>query len=115
MQQGLGCCSLQLRRVVRRPLRPNERCHVKRLVLILWRMSRADLRMLWHALSHPERPTWLRPATVLLLIYALAPFNFVIPVLGIVDDFVLVPLVLHFLLSLLPRHVRVASWPPAAR
>ena len=87
----------------------HEESVLKRLMLILWRISRADLRMLWHALSHPERPFWLRPASVLLVIYALAPFNFVIPALGIVDDLVLVPLVLHFLISLLPRNVRVSA------
>lgn len=82
---------------------------MKRLLLILWRVSRADLRMLWCALSHPERPVWLRPAAFLLTIYALAPFNFVFPALGIVDDLVLVPLLLHGLISLLPHHVRVPA------
>ncbi|MBC7414196.1 MAG: hypothetical protein H7327_04600 [Herminiimonas sp.] len=88
---------------------------MKRLLLILWRFSKADLRMLWSALSHPERPFWLRPATFLLVVYALAPFNFVIPVLGIVDDLVLVPLLLHFMISLLPRHVKMPGRVTAVR
>jgi uncharacterized membrane protein YkvA (DUF1232 family) len=82
---------------------------MKRLALLLWRFSKADLRLLWLAMSHPDRPRWLRPAAFLLLAYALAPFNFVLPVLGIVDDLVLVPLVLHFLITLLPAHLRVRA------
>ncbi len=75
---------------------------MKRLMLILWRMSRSDLRLLWYALRHPRRPAWLLPASLLLALYAIEPFNFALPVLGVVDDLVLVPLALHFLLKLLP-------------
>jgi uncharacterized membrane protein YkvA (DUF1232 family) len=82
---------------------------MRKLLLILWRMSKTDLRLLWFALRHPRRPAWLMPATVLLILYALAPFNFVLPLIGVVDDFVLVPLVLHFLLKLLPRQIAVGA------
>lgn len=75
---------------------------MKRLMLILWRMSRSDLRLLWYALRNPRRPAWLLPASLLLALYAIQPFNFALPVLGVVDDLVLVPLALHFLLKLLP-------------
>src|SRR5438874_7006575 len=69
---------------------------VKKLFLLLWRMSKVDLRLLWFALRHDQRPGWLLPATGALLLYALAPFNLAIPVLGAMDDFVLVPLALHY-------------------
>jgi uncharacterized membrane protein YkvA (DUF1232 family) len=75
---------------------------VKRLLLMLWRMSKADLRLLWFALRHDARPGWLLPATAGLLLYALSPFNLAIPLLGVVDDMVLVPLALHYVLKLLP-------------
>ena len=75
---------------------------MKRLLLVLWRISKADLRLLWFALKHDARPGGLLPASVALALYAVAPFNFAIPVLGVVDDVVLVPLVLHALLKLLP-------------
>jgi len=78
---------------------------MRKLLLILWRMSKEDLHLLWIALRHPERPIWLLPATGLLALYALDPFNFAVPLLGVVDDFVLVPLVLHYLLKLLPPQV----------
>ena len=78
---------------------------MKRL-LRLWRLGGGDLRLLWFALRHPSRPLWLVPAALLMGFYALEPFNFAIPVLGLVDDFVLLPLVLHALLKLLPREIR---------
>ena len=78
---------------------------MKKLIFILWRMSKVDLSLLWFALTHKNRPRWLIPATIGLAIYALDPFNFAIPVLGAVDDMVLVPLVLHYLLKLLPSPI----------
>jgi uncharacterized membrane protein YkvA (DUF1232 family) len=83
-----------------------ENLLMKRLMMLLWKTSRADLRMLWHALKHPSRPGWLLPAVGLLGLYAVSPLNLAIPVVGIVDDLVLVPLLLHFLVSRLPLHVR---------
>ena len=77
-----------------------------KLLLVMWRMSKADLRLLWFALKHPTRPGWLLPAAVALGLYAIAPWNIAIPALGIVDDLVLVPLLLHALLKLLPGHIR---------
>jgi uncharacterized membrane protein YkvA (DUF1232 family) len=78
---------------------------MKRLLLILWRMSRTDLRLLWFALRHRDRPGWLLPATLILGLYAVAPFNLAVPVLGAVDDLVLLPLMLHYLLKFLPPHI----------
>jgi uncharacterized membrane protein YkvA (DUF1232 family) len=75
-------------------------------LLMLWRIGAADLRLVWYALRHPERPAWLLPAVAILAVYALEPLNFEIPVLGVVDDLVLVPLVLHGLLKLLPPTIR---------
>jgi uncharacterized membrane protein YkvA (DUF1232 family) len=76
---------------------------MRRLLLLLWRVSRSDLRLLWLALRSPGRPAWLLPATVVLGLYALAPFNFALPILGVLDDLVLVPLALHWLVRLLPQ------------
>jgi uncharacterized membrane protein YkvA (DUF1232 family) len=66
-----------------------------RRIFKVWRMSRNDLRLLWLALRHPNRPTWLLPAALALGFFALEPFNFAIPVLGVVDDLFLLPLLLH--------------------
>ncbi len=75
-------------------------------LLRLWRVGGRDLRLLWFALRHPERPAWLWPAALFLAFYALEPFNFAIPVLGVVDDLILLPLVLNWLLRLLPATIR---------
>jgi uncharacterized membrane protein YkvA (DUF1232 family) len=72
----------------------------------LWRLARVDLRLLWFALQHRSRPLWLWPAVAVLGVYALDPVNFTLPVIGFVDDFVLVPLALHVLLKLLPTEIR---------
>ena len=76
-------------------------------VLRLWRFAKKGLRLLWFALRHPDRPAWLWPVAALLAFYALEPANFVVPVLGVLDDFVLLPLVLHAVLKLLPMDIRV--------
>jgi uncharacterized membrane protein YkvA (DUF1232 family) len=75
-------------------------------LLRLWRIGGKDLRLLWFALRHPNRPVWLLPLAILLGVYAFEPLNFVVPLLGIVDDFVLLPLVLHALLKFLPMEIR---------
>lgn len=82
---------------------------MKRLLLILWRMSRTDLRLAWFALRHPSRPAWLLPGLVLLGLYAVSPLNLAVPLLGVADDLVLVPLLLHGLLKLLPEPIRTAQ------
>jgi uncharacterized membrane protein YkvA (DUF1232 family) len=65
-----------------------------------------DLRLLWFALVHPRRPFWLVPAVGLLALYALDPINFALPFAGVVDDFVIIPMLLHLLLRLLPAEIR---------
>jgi uncharacterized membrane protein YkvA (DUF1232 family) len=74
----------------------------------LWRLGAKDLGLLWFALRHPHRPVWLWPAAVILVLYALDPLNFAIPLLGAVDDFILLPLVLHLLVLFIPLDIRVA-------
>jgi uncharacterized membrane protein YkvA (DUF1232 family) len=66
-----------------------------RRIFRLWRLAGSDIRLLWVAMRHPNRPGWLLPATVALGLFALDPFNFAIPVLGVVDDLLLLPLLLR--------------------
>ena len=86
--------------------------HVKRgtfaviRLLRLWRLGAQDLRLLWFALRHRHRPVWLLPAAIVLAFYALEPFNFVVPTLGVVDDLVVLPLILHLLVQFLPLEIR---------
>jgi uncharacterized membrane protein YkvA (DUF1232 family) len=75
----------------------------------LWRFGGRDLRVLWAALRHPNRPRWLLPASLALMFFALEPFNFAIPVLGVVDDLVLLPLLLRALATIATRVMALSS------
>ncbi len=81
---------------------------LKRLTLI-WALVRGDARRLWWALKHPLAPRWLKLGVALLVLYVLSPIDLIpefIPVLGVVDDLVLVPLAIRFLLNRLPPGIR---------
>ena len=70
---------------------------LKRLTL-LWAVLRGDARQLWFALRHPSAPGWLKLGTALIVLYVLSPIDLipdVLPVIGIVDDLVLVPLAIR--------------------
>ena len=76
---------------------------------MLWVLVKGDAMRLWFALQHPEAPGWLKAGTALLALYVIAPVDVipdVVPVFGFVDDVVLVPLAIRWMLSLLPAHVR---------
>jgi len=77
--------------------------------VVLWRVLRGDARRLWFALRHPAAPTWLKVGTALLVLYLVSPIDLIpdaIPVLGVVDDLVLIPLAIRWLLARLPAHIR---------
>jgi uncharacterized membrane protein YkvA (DUF1232 family) len=80
-----------------------------RRLFIFWRQGGRDVKLLWRALKHPDRPAWLMPATVLLAFFALDPLNLAMPMLGAVDDLVLLPLALRALTSALPQHLRATT------
>ena len=78
-------------------------------VAVLWSVVRGDARLLWLALKHPLSPGWLKPAVALMVLYVLSPVDLipdVIPLLGLVDDVVLLPLAIRFILKRLPLRVR---------
>lgn len=79
----------------------------KRLTL-LWSVVRGDARQLWSALRHPGAPGWLKLGTALLVLYVFSPLDIVpdfIPGLGMLDDIVLVPMAIRWMLKRLPAHV----------
>ena len=78
-------------------------------VSVLWSVIRGDARLLWFALRHPLAPGWLKPAVALMVLYVLSPVDLLpeaIPVLGVVDDVVLVPLAIAFIAKRLPAALR---------
>jgi uncharacterized membrane protein YkvA (DUF1232 family) len=75
-------------------------------IFALWRVvAGQDLRLLWFAIRHEERPVWLLPALAVLGLFAVEPLNFAVPVLGAVDELVFVPLILHGIVKMLPAQV----------
>ena len=81
---------------------------VKR-VSMLWTLVKGDARLLWRALRHPQAPGWLKLGAAGIVLYVLSPIDLipdVIPVFGVLDDVVLVPLAVRFLLGRLPARLR---------
>ncbi len=79
----------------------------KRLT-VLWTLVRGDVRRLWFALRQPGSPGWLKVGAALVALYLFSPIDLIpdaIPFLGVVDDLVLVPLAIRWLLDRLPAHV----------
>jgi uncharacterized membrane protein YkvA (DUF1232 family) len=84
---------------------------LKRLTL-LWTVLRGDARQLWFALRHPHAPGWLKLGTALIALYVLSPVDIipdVLPLIGVVDDLVLVPLAIRWLLKRLPPEIAQAA------
>lgn len=76
---------------------------------VIWVAVRGDAKRLWYALGHPEAPTWLKAGAAAIVLYLLSPVDLipdVLPVVGVLDDLVIVPLALRWLLSRLPAHIR---------
>jgi len=76
---------------------------------VLWSVLRGDARLLWFALRHPLAPGWLKPALALAVLYLVSPIDLlpdVMPVVGVVDDLVLIPLALAFIVRRLPPGLR---------
>jgi uncharacterized membrane protein YkvA (DUF1232 family) len=63
----------------------------------LWQLGGRDLRVLFTILRTQNRPRWLVPALIVLAIFAFEPFNFAVPLLGIVDDLFVLPLLIRVL------------------
>ena len=79
---------------------------------LLWTLVRGDARQLWFALRHPAAPGWLKLGTALIALYLVSPLDFIpdwIPGLGVVDDLVLVPLAIRWLLRRLPPDIAAAA------
>lgn len=69
---------------------------------------RGEVMVLWHAARDPDCPRSLRWLALALAAYALSPIDLIpdfIPVLGWLDELVLLPLGLAFILKHLPEPV----------
>lgn len=79
-----------------------------RRLSMLWVLAKGDARTLWHALRHPGAPAWLKLGTALLVVYLVSPVDVIpdaVPLLGVVDDLVLIPAAIRWMLQRLPPQV----------
>ena len=73
---------------------------------------KAQLLMLWFCRSHPDTPFLAKLCAASVVAYAFSPIDLIpdfIPVLGYVDDVIIVPIGIYLTLKLIPKHVVVDS------
>ena len=76
------------------------------------RELKAQLLTLWFCRSHPDTPFAAKVAAALVVAYAFSPIDLIpdfIPVLGYLDDAILVPLGIWLVFKLIPEHVIAES------
>ena len=72
------------------------------------RRIKRDGTALWFAGRHPDTPWYAKAMGVLVVAYALSPIDLIpdfIPVLGYLDDVLLLPALIWLTVRLLPAHV----------
>jgi uncharacterized membrane protein YkvA (DUF1232 family) len=70
--------------------------------------AKRDGLALWFALRHPRTPWWIKGALLLVVAYALSPIDLIpdfIPVIGYLDEALLLPLAVLLLARVLPISV----------
>jgi uncharacterized membrane protein YkvA (DUF1232 family) len=80
----------------------------KRLSL-LWSLARGDLRHVWAVLKRSDCPAWFKLGIAGVALYVISPIDFIpdfLPLIGLADDGVLVPLAIRWLLKRLPPTFR---------
>ncbi len=78
-------------------------------IAVIWTVVRSDARLLYRALRHGQAPQWLKWGVAGIALYLISPIDLIpdfIPLLGVMDDIVLIPLAMRWLLKKLPAGVR---------
>jgi uncharacterized membrane protein YkvA (DUF1232 family) len=73
---------------------------------------KAQVVTLWFARRHPDTPLAAKILAALVVAYAFSPIDLIpdfIPVLGWVDDLVLIPIGIYLAVRLIPAHVLTAA------
>jgi len=89
---------------VTQPNRPGLLARWRRVA----RQLKAETLSLYFAIRDPRTPWYARLAGALVVAYAISPLDLIpdfVPVLGYLDDVILVPLGVWLTLELIPRHV----------
>ena len=67
-----------------------------------------QVMLLWFAYKHPECPFYVKALISVIVIYALSPIDLIpdfIPILGYLDEAILLPILITLALQLIPQHV----------
>jgi uncharacterized membrane protein YkvA (DUF1232 family) len=67
---------------------------------------RTELMMLWRAFLAQETPLWLKGLMLIVPLYLISPLDIIpdfIPLAGWLDDMVVIPLLVSWIVSLLPQ------------
>jgi uncharacterized membrane protein YkvA (DUF1232 family) len=73
---------------------------------------RNELMTLWRAFMAPGTPLWLKGLMLIVPLYLISPIDLIpdfIPLAGWLDDLVIVPLLVSWLVSLLPQPATARS------
>nr|WP_154324730.1 YkvA family protein [Pantoea sp. 201603H] len=71
---------------------------------------KTQLMTMWYACRHPETPLYIKLLMAVIVMYVISPVDIipdVIPVIGWLDDAIIVPIGVGLLLKLLPEEVRL--------
>jgi uncharacterized membrane protein YkvA (DUF1232 family) len=72
-----------------------------------------EIFVLYFAMRDSRTPVYAKLVAFLAIIYLLSPIDLIpdfIPVVGYLDDIIIVPFLLHIAFSLLPQEVRITGW-----
>ena len=76
-----------------------------------WAKSlKKDILALWFCQKHPDMPISAKVISIFIVAYAFSPIDLIpdfIPVIGYLDDVIIVPIGIYFTLKLIPEHVIV--------
>lgn len=79
-------------------------------LLVRFVTFRNELATLWRAFMAPETPWHLKALMLLVPAYLLSPIDLIpdlVPILGFLDDFVVVPMLVSWIVKMIPQPVRV--------
>jgi uncharacterized membrane protein YkvA (DUF1232 family) len=79
-------------------------------LLVRFATFRTELATLWRAFMAPETPWHLKALMLLVPAYLLSPIDLIpdlVPILGWVDDFVVIPMLVGWIVRMIPQPVRV--------
>lgn len=71
-------------------------------------LFRKELGLLWDGFRHPATPGYLKLAMLAVPLYLISPIDIIpefLPFLGLIDDFIIVPLVVDWIAKRLPIEV----------